>query len=458
MPALLQRLVASVDGLHYAALTPAAVSAAKRALLDALGCAIAALGCPPARLAAKALPQNPGAVTVIGEAGGYPLESAALLNGILVRYLDMMDVYSANDVCHPAENVPLALAAVEQAGGDGKRLIEAIIAGYEAQMRLAHALSFQGMGMHHVSGAGLVAPMVIGKAWDLSAGVIEQAAALSGVRGFALHALSKGGLSMAKALGYPWAAMDAILAIRLAEQGCTGPVGLLDWLATDGPLKGRVDADALDARNPGLMVERVSFKQFPIQFELQAPVEVALDLHAQIAGAAIERVEVRTRPVTLTRTGDPAKFTPRTRETADHSLPVCVAMALLDGHVTAHQFETDRWAAEDVLGLVKRVIATGDPALDQQYPGGRPARLTVTLGDGRTLEGFAAVPLGDVTRPMDDAALERKFMANATPNLGEQRASQLVNLVYRIDSMDRIDALTALLRRARPAATITTAR
>jgi 2-methylcitrate dehydratase len=204
MTTLLQQLVARCESINYASLSPDAVAATKRALLDALGCAIAAIGCEPAEIAGKAVSAAPGNVTVIGEESPASLERAVLLNGVLVRYLDMMDVYDARDTCHPAENVPLALACVEDKGGSGKRLIEAIVVGYEAQMRLAQILSLQQMGMHHVAAAGIVAPLVIGKAWQLPRETVAQAAALSGCRQFTLHALSKGRLSMAKAIGYAW--------------------------------------------------------------------------------------------------------------------------------------------------------------------------------------------------------------------------------------------------------------
>jgi 2-methylcitrate dehydratase len=252
---------------------------------------------------------------------------------------------------------------------------------------------------------------------------------------------------MAKAIGYPWAAMDGILATRLAQQGYTGPTGFLDWLATEGPLKGTVDADALDRAEATMMIERVSYKQFPIQFELQTPVELAIGLHDELGGAqSVSRVEISVRPITIKRTADVAKFTPNNRETADHSLPVCVAMALLDGKVTAAQFESGRWKTDDVLGLVKRIAVTAEPEYDARYPGGRPAALRVTLENGRRLEAFQAAPLGDVTRPLDDATLTRKFLANASDVLGATRAQDIVECVSRVDQLAYLDQLTRLLR------------
>ncbi|OWT60087.1 MmgE/PrpD family protein [Candidimonas nitroreducens] len=441
---LIARLAGLAEDLRFDNLSSSTVGAAKRAVLDGLGCAIAGTGCPPARLAMGIPVGGAGQATVIGEAQPSTLERAILLNGIMLRYLDMMDVYWAKDVCHPAENITVALAAVESAKGSGRALIEAVVAGYEAQMRLTHLLSLQGMGMHHVSAAGIVAPIVIGSAWRLRTDVVEQAVALSGCKQFTLHALSKGGISMAKAIGYPWSAMQSVLGVRLAEQGFSGPVHFLDWLTTEGPAKASFDAEALQP-NATPLIERVSFKQFPVQFELQTPNEVALRLHEQIQGRRISAVRIAVPPITAKRTADANKFHPKNRETADHSLPVTVAMTLLDGKLTAAQFEHDRWAQDDVATLAGRTTVSAEEELALKYPQGRPARVTVVFEDGQSLQEFQDVPYGDVARPLDDIALEKKFLANAASVVGEPRAREIADRVGALENLADITELTRLL-------------
>jgi len=446
MQSLTAALVEMTQAIAFDRLSPSTIAAAKRAILDTLGCAIAAQGCEPARIAALAVPREGNDATAIGERGRTSVDRAVLLNGILVRYLDYMDVYWAKDVIHPAENVPLALACVESMDGDGKALIEAVVVGYEAQMRLAHTVSLTTLGMHHVSGAGIVCPLVIGKAWNLEARAMEHAVALAGCRQLAMHAISKGELSMAKAIGYPWSAMASLMAVRLAREGYTGPVDFLEWLARDGPLPDLVERAAFE-RDGTSLIEQVSFKNYPVQFELQTPVEVAIRLRADIADplANIAGIEIDVLPMQAKRTADPAKYKPRNRETADHSLPVCVAMALLDGKLTAHQFETDRWAAAEVAALTTRVAVRANTDYAQRYPGGRPVGMRVRLNDGRVLEDFQEAPTGDVTRPLDDAALERKFLQNAEGRIEARRAAEIIACVRGLEHATRISELTRLL-------------
>jgi 2-methylcitrate dehydratase len=445
MQSLTQRLVALTSAVSYATLGDSTVVAAKRAILDALGCGIAALGCEPAKIAARVQPKGRGEATVIGERGSGSLERAVLLNGILVRYLDMMDVYWDKDICHPAENVPLALACVEHARGSGKDLIEAVVAAYEAQLRLTHTLSLQDRGMHHVTAGGIVAPLVIGKVWRLDPQTIEHAVALGGSRQFTLHALSKGGLSMAKALAYPWSAMSSILATRLAQEGFTGPVHFLDWLA-DANAASAVDRSALE-HDGTYLIERVSFKQYPVQFELQTPVEIGIRLHAEVkrAESPITSIRIQVPPAAMGRVADPAKFSPENRETADHSLPVCVAMALLDGKLGAEQFENDRWASTEVRALVQRMKVEPNSEYPGRFPRGRPADIAIEFENGKTISDFQDVPTGDAQRPLDDLALERKFMSNAAGKIGRARAREIVECVKRLEQIERIDELTTLL-------------
>ena len=179
------QLVALSQSFQIESMSADTVAAARRAVLDSLGCAIAAIGCEPVRVAGPLIHGGSDRATVIGEAGISTLERAVLLNGILLRYLDMMDVYWAKDVCHPSENVPVALASVETIGGSGARLIEAVVAGYEAQMRLTHAVSLQSMGMHHVTAGGIVAPLVMpGRRWTAYSPCAWRRAALPGRRIF----------------------------------------------------------------------------------------------------------------------------------------------------------------------------------------------------------------------------------------------------------------------------------
>src|SRR5690606_16188608 len=85
---------------------------------------------------------------------------------------------------------------------------------------------------------------------------------------------------------------------------------------------------------------------------------------------------------------DPEKWQPRTRETADHSLPYCTAVALREGNVTLDSFDEQHLNDPALLSLVAKIRIHRDAALTARYPRGIPNRIMVTLADGsvRTAE------------------------------------------------------------------------
>jgi 2-methylcitrate dehydratase len=422
------------------------VRAVKRLVLDTLGCALGAVGAEPVRMLETILPP-PGArgARCISSGRRTSAEGAAGVNGALVRYLDFMDVYWSRDICHPSENITVALACVEEAGGGGRALIEAIVAGYEVQIRLCDAFSFQDRGFHHVSAAGFVVPFVAGKAWGQAAGAMAHGSVLGGMRHLTLGVLSHGKLSMAKAIGYPANAAEAITAARLAGAGFTGPLAAYEWLF--GRTAGREeDPGALALDLDTWRLEGVSLKQFPVQYALQAPVAAAIRLHGALRGRLDEVMEIRARvrPETLARVADPEKFRPMDRETADHSLPSCVAMALCDGALTEHQFEAARFRDPDVMRLTALVEPVGDAAFERRFPAGRPGAVEVVLRNGERLEATEEVPLGDRDRPMDDAAVQAKFLSLAEPVIGADRAARLMTFVEKLETLPCLDPLLDL--------------
>jgi 2-methylcitrate dehydratase len=454
-PSLAEKLAQFSAGLRYQDMSEHSIAAIKRLVLDSLGCAVGALHAEPIQILASEIrpPAGEGdAATLIGSGRAVSLESAVLMNGALTRYLDFNDVYWARDVCHPSENIPLALACVEAAGGDGKRLIEAVAVGYEAQIRLAESFSFETMGMHHVSAAGFVAPLVIGKARGLPAGPLAHAVALGAYRHLCLSALADGRLSMAKTLGYCLPSMEALLTTRLAARGFTGPLDVFEGLWSSS----RVEGDALAIGRfdlaPGAgRTERVSLKRYPVQYTLQSPVEAAIELRGVLKGAVdgIRELIIGVHGKTARRTADPAKYKPANRETADHSLPCCVAMALLDGRLDHDQFDSGRWALPDVADMMARIRVEPSADLERRWPRGRPAALRAVLADGTEQAVTVEVPLGDVDRPMNDEQVQQKFLALATPVLGARQAGQVVQAVTALERLPSIGSLMALLQAER---------
>ena len=142
--------------------------------------------------------------------------------------------------------------------------------------------------------------------------------------------MNSGTISMTKSLAPAHTAMSSIFDTRMAACGFTGPTFEIEWLTSHiQPTEVSVTVD-LDSTN--YHITKVSLKRFPLQGSLQTSAEAAVILSQQIKGQIgdIQEIVVETYPAAIQRgVADKEKYIPKTRETADHSLPICVAMALL---------------------------------------------------------------------------------------------------------------------------------
>jgi 2-methylcitrate dehydratase len=450
-PSIERRLADFALAVRYDDLPKEVVATVKRLLLDTLGCGYGAIGSAPARVTEGMWRKNysgPGSASILGNSRPMSTEGAAMVNGVLVRYLDYNDIYVGSGSQHPSEIIPIALAACEEAGRSGRDFIETIVVGYETITRINDAVSFAKRGLHSLSAAIYATPLVAGKAWNMPVEQIAHAVGISGARGLTMFVVNSGAISMMKALGHAFCGMDGFVAARLAAEGFTGPSGTLDWVATRiQPAQDRLDID-LDPQR--FRLPMVGLKRFPLQFEIQAPVEAGVNLHRSLKPSLgdIREVVVETYPDTIERVAGPGRYTPATRETADHSLPVCLAMALVDGDVTTRHFEEDRWRAPDVLALAANVKVKVGEALVAKMPKGRGARVEVRFGDGHVVSELVEIPEGDARRPMSAAALEHKFLTLSAPVLGKAAARNVMAAVDALDDVDDVRKFAEVLRGA----------
>ena len=157
---------------------------------------------------------------------------------------------------------------------------------------------------------------------------------------------------------------------------------------------------------------------------------------------------METYPGIIERVADPDKFRPQTKGTADHSLPVCLAMALLDGDVTVHQFEKDRWRAPEVMALVEKTTVQPSEALMSKLPKGRGAIVEIAFTDGSSLREAVEIAEGDAKRPLSRESLERKFMSFSVPVVGSSAAKRIVSMVDSLDDLKDVRQLTQSLKGA----------
>jgi 2-methylcitrate dehydratase len=447
---LADRFVDFALGTRFEELPDAVVHETKRRLVDALACAAAALQEPApgiARRVAATVGGTPGATLIGG--GRSSADWAAFANGVHIRYLDCNDTYLSLEPAHPSDNFGAIMAAGEQAGANGRDWIIAAAVAYEIQCRLCDAASIRARGWDHTAYGCLSSALAASKLFGLDRTKALDALGIAGTTGAALRLTRAGELSMWKGCAFAHAARNGVFAAMLARAGMTGPAPLFEGeMGFFQQVSGPFTITQLGGPKPDdWMLTKTSIKFVPAEYHSQSAIAAAFTLRQKIGNPArIRGIEIATFRTAVEIIGhDPEKWRPKTRETADHSLPYCTAVALVDGQVSAAQFTPERLNDPKLLDLVARTKVVEDPKLTAGYPAGIPNRVTVTLDDGSTLVEEVAFPPGHDKNPLSDAQLRHKFDGLVLPALGAARADDLWTRVLQLENDAAPESILTLL-------------
>jgi len=447
MATLARRLAEYAAGVSYAELAPETVHEVKRRVLDSLGCAFGAWDSDVAKIArgvALTAESRPGAGVIGLEHSASPM-LAAFANGAMVRYLDFNDTYLSLEPAHPSDNIPACLAAAESARSNGSELIAAIALAYEVQCRMCDAVSIRARGWDHVTYGCFSAALGAGKLLGLDADGLEQAVNLAGVNAAAMRQTRVGQLSMWKGCAFANAARQGVFAATLAAAGLTGPEEIFEgpmgfFRQVSGPME-----LAVESWGPPSMINRTSIKFWPAEYHSQSAIDAALQLRGLLpAPGDVTAIRIHSFDAAVDIIGSEAeKWRPTSRETADHSMPYCVAVALLDGAVGLSQFSTERILADDVRSLMDRISIVRDADLTARYPKGIPNRLEVTDTQGKCHVLEVTYPRGHDQNPMTDAEVYAKYRSLTGLKLPPERVEALAELVWRLDEINPSDLSAA---------------
>jgi 2-methylcitrate dehydratase len=465
---LANRLADYANQLRFEDLPPAVVHEVKRRFIDSIATAVGAMPADAyaiAKRCALRVQGNPGATLFGG--GRSSAEWATFVNGLLIRYLDYNDTYLSLEPAHPSDNIAPVLAVGDMLGSGGKDLITATVLAYELQCRFCDASSLRQQGVDHVTYGAISSAVAACKLLGLDAVQTAHAIGLAGVCNVALRQTRAGELSMWKGCAFANAARNGVFAALLAAEGLTGPAPIFEGEVGFFKLVSRETwepAPMGSAANKHFMITDTYIKFWPAEYHSQSAIDAALQLRAQLnpplppltGGAhqewagdlvkAVARLDIHTFNAAVDIIGkDPEKWRPRTRETADHSLPYCTAVALLDGQVTEAQFEPSRFTDPQLLELVSKIQVHRDADLNPHYPRGIPNRLTLTLTDGRQRVKEVEFPRGHARNPMSDAEVEQKFRSLVEPRYGKDRADQILAVCWKLETLKAAGDLIRLV-------------
>ncbi len=440
-------------GLEFGQLSQEAVYQAKRFLLDSIGCALGGYQQHDVKIALAVLDEvaGRGPATVIGTGKRIDPVSASLANALMIRCMDYNDIYWKQDPSHPSDIFPAAIAGCERAKSGGKELIVGLVLGHEFEMRLCEA-AFPGIrerGWHHATLTAFVSPIVAGRALRLSWEQVQHAIGISASRHCTLGAVTAGKLTMMKNTVDPMATQSGVLAALLAERGYSGPEHVID--GKEGLTHVFGPEWKLNLLTDGLgeswRITTCGMKAFPTEALTHTPISAVLDLVKtnDLKPEQVVKIQIRSLARAADILSDPSKYDPRTKETADHSLPYVIAAALVDRQVTPVQFTMEKILDPKIREQLRKVEVVADPEIEKVFPALQRVIVTIDTTDGRKFSKQLDYPKGDPRNPLTDQEVEEKFAALAEGVLSAAAQKRVKDAVWSLERVGSVSELMALM-------------
>ncbi len=431
----------------------ATLNQAKLLLLDTIGCGYAALDEEASRAMIATVAEVGGApqCTVIGGTVKTSAPGAVLLNGALIRILDLNDyanTASGQIGGHPSDNIPVALAAAELSGATGRDVLAAIIVGYEIYGRLKEAID-DNRDWDGIMVSGFAAPAMAARLLGLDRLTLANALALSGARAPTPLVVRHGAISAAKSVANALVAQNGMQAALLARNGVTGPLDLFENPHGLGSLFPHLDGSLTAPLADECYLMGCHVKAYPCLATGQSIVHAGLDIHRQVGGDVGKlrhiTVAIADTPSLRRQKDDPGRIDPTSREAADHSFNFLAAAAILDGAFGLAQFENARWNDAAVRDVMARLEIVCDASLNPRSPGGFPCAFEAEGMDGTLYRAEVLDPPGFARHGLDAGAVTDKFHAVTASRLPQGVRDQMVDGIMALDRSPNLDGVIAAL-------------
>jgi len=454
MSSISRRIAEFAVSLNYSDLPDEVVYQVKRFLFDSIGCAYGAMNTRDVRAMYKVLTDIGGnrEATIIGFGDELPAVNATLMNSLMVRSLDFNDIYWKQDPSHPSDLIPAALAVGEKMSTSAKDVITAIVLAYEFEQRLCEFAvpGLRERKWHHASITQFVSPVVAGKLLGLNVDQMVNAIGIGGMHNFTLGCATAGQLTMMKNTVDPMSVHTGVFAALLAREGYTGTEeifegkeGLMDVMGPEWD-----ESKLFDGLGEKFKILECSMKAFPTEALTHTHLSAVLKLVKEndIKPEDVEEVTIKTIARACDILFDPHKYKPTSRETADHSLPYCIAVAIVDRKVTVQSFSEEKLKDQRVWNVINKIKGVASEEFEKLFPAKQPSEVIIKTVDGEEYSQYLEYPKGDPREPMTDDELTDKFNALSADMLSEVKQKEIKEAIYNFEKFGNVKDFMKILR------------
>jgi len=363
------------------------------------------------------------------QAGAAALPRDLMTLCALARLTEIDDIHLASMTTPGAVVIPGALAiAATQPSHDADALIEAIVVGYEAMIRLGLALDgptllYRGIWPSYFAapfGIAAVASRLLGLDAAQSANALALALTYA-APGVGHHNAA----TTARWLSVGQAARNGLAAARAAQAGFTADVALLDGGFFPGVYAIAPNTAAFtDRLGERAALLDLSFKPWCAARQTMAATQALKEIIAD-GVAADGIVSVKAAVVPPHRKMIDHGVTPGDRASYLTSVPYTMAVAALAPRLADALSPAPDDVPESVHALMRKIAVEPDDALLADYPRTWPAHVVVTTASGIREKRVTAVP-GDPARPFGGDEVTAKFRRFVAPVVSDERSDALM--------------------------------
>ncbi|MEW5994213.1 MAG: MmgE/PrpD family protein [Candidatus Zixiibacteriota bacterium] len=439
--------------LQYKDLPDNVVHEVKRYLYDSVGCAYGGYHTKDVNIIRDIYKQMGGRAeaTLIGFGDRMPAVNATLINSLMIRALDFNDIYWKEDPSHPSDLIPAALAVGELVDASMKEVIVAIVLAYEFEQRLCEFAvpGVRERKWHHATLTQFVSPIVAGKLLGLTVEQMVNAIGINGCHNHTIGCPTAGKLTMMKNTVDPMAVQTGVFAALMAQKGYSGTEAVFEGK------EGFMDVYGLNWDEHKLVgdlgksfkILECSMKAFPTEAlthtHLTTTLKVVRD--NDIKYDDIEQVTVTTIARACDILFDPHKYRPESRETADHSLPYCIAAAIVDRQVTTQSFSEEKLKDKRIWEVIDKIKGEASQEFERMFPAKQPSKVAIKTKDGKEYSEYLEYPKGDPREPMTMDDLVAKFNSLSAGLLKEKRQREVKDVIFACEKTSARDLMKELV-------------
>jgi 2-methylcitrate dehydratase len=438
-------------GLSYNDLSPEAIHEVKRYLYDSLGCAYGGYHTKDVGILRTIYKDMGGKTeaTLFGFGDKMPAVNATLVNSLMIRALDYNDIYWKEDPSHPSDIIPAALSVGEMFDSSMRDVIVAIILAYEFEMRLCEFAvpGVRERKWHHATLTQFVSPIVAGKMLGLTVDQIVNAIGISGCHNHTIGCPTAGKLTMMKNTVDPMAVQAGVFAALMAQKGYSGTEAVFEGK------EGLMDVFGPKWDNEKLLGElgkkfkilECSMKGFPTEALTHTHLTCMLKVIREndIVPEQIESATITTIARACDILFDPHKYRPESRETADHSLPYCLAAAIVDRQISTASFSDEKLKDPRIWAVIDKIKGEASVEFEKMFPAKQPSKVVVRTKDGKEYSAYLEYPKGDPREPMTEEDLDIKFAGLSEKLMNAERRRKIKEAVFNCEKLSAREFMQA---------------